>query len=208
MEYDTLGVALRTLRCKILGTTDTRRWSDAQSFDTEWEQRSVIVAQAISPNSRVIDFGAGRRTLERYLDRTCTYIPADLASRGNDTIVVDLNTRPLPDLSSVGADVGVLAGVIEYIADVPSFCRWLADQLQTCVVSYGCIEEGASYLQRRRLDWTRMKSGWRNSFTERELLSIFSAEGFMLARRELWVTETGSECIFKLQQDRRDEREV
>ena len=84
------------------------------------------------PNySRVIEFGAARRALEKYLDPSCVYTASDLVDRGLGTIVCDLNERPLPDLGADAYDVAVLMGVLEYVRDMPSVIDWLAQHFSS-----------------------------------------------------------------------------
>src|SRR5262249_34942190 len=115
---------LRALNA-LLKKTDRRRWMDPRSLHARWEPRTKIVAALVPDNSRVIEFGAGNRILERYLDPSCTYVPSDMVDRGPGTIVCDLNQRPLPDLGQNVYDVAVLIGVLEYLRDVPSVLDWL-----------------------------------------------------------------------------------
>src|SRR5204862_455190 len=96
---------LKVLRCRLWGRADLERWRDLRSRDFFWEERTRLIAGEIEPGSRVIEFGAGRRKLETYLDRTCAYTPADLVERGSGTFVCNLNLQPLPDLSEIHADV-------------------------------------------------------------------------------------------------------
>ena len=78
---------ITTLRKK----TDSSRWADTRNILEVWEPRTKQVAALVPNNSRVIEFGAGNRNLERYLDPSCTYVPSDLVDRGPGTIVCDLN---------------------------------------------------------------------------------------------------------------------
>jgi hypothetical protein len=93
-------------------------WIDTSHFDTDWEERTRLMARIVPNHSRVIEFGAGKRQLESYLDPSCSYIPSDLVDRGGNTIVLDLNSRPLPDFSHLKLDVAVFGGVLEYISDL------------------------------------------------------------------------------------------
>jgi hypothetical protein len=196
MEYNTFGVALRTLRCRWFGKTDLGRWRDSSTFDSDWEERAKLIARLVPKGTRVIDFGAGLRTLERHLDPSCSYIPSDLASRGSDTIVFDLNERPLPDLSYLDLDVATLAGVVEYINDVPAFVGWLAGQTSACIVSYECARNVAGTLGRLPENIRRIGAGWVNTYTESELLDVFKSDGFEMAHRISWATPQGEEQIF------------
>ena len=44
------------------------RWADLDNFDPEWDERTQIIADLITPGSRVLEFGAGRRYLQTRLD--------------------------------------------------------------------------------------------------------------------------------------------
>jgi hypothetical protein len=198
MEYYTLGVALRTLRCRWFGKTDLERWRDSRSFDAEWQERAKLIARLVPKNSRVIDFGAGQRTLENHLDQSCSYIPSDIVTRGSDTIVFDLNKRPLPDLSYLNLQVATLAGVVEYINDLPFFVRWLGGQTCVCIASYECARNAVGSLGRFAENIRRTGSGWVNSYTESELLEIFEVGGFEMTDRISWITTQGEERIFQL----------
>ena len=83
-----------TLRRKLLRKADHTRWTDAKSFCPEWSERAKIIAGLIPKGSRVIEFGAGMRQLQSYLDPSCTYIASDLISRGQDELIVDFEKRP------------------------------------------------------------------------------------------------------------------
>jgi hypothetical protein len=196
VEYNTFGVALRTLRCRWFGKTDLGRWRDSRSFDAEWEERAKLIARLVPKNSRVIDFGAGRRSLEKHLDQSCSYIPSDIVTRGSDTIVFDLNKRPLPDLSYLNLQVATLAGVVEYINNFPFFVHWLGGQTRGCIVSYECARNAAGSLGRFLENIRRTGSGWVNSYTESELLEIFESAGFEMIDRISWITIQGKEPIF------------
>src|ERR1700742_4337101 len=109
MRYHTLGVFFRTLGCRLFGRTDLAAWGDTSNSDKEWEDRHELIGRIVPKHTRVIEFGAGKRQLESYLDPTCSYFPSDLVDRGGNTIVLDLNSRPLPDLRHLKLDVAVFA---------------------------------------------------------------------------------------------------
>jgi hypothetical protein len=200
MEYYTLGVAARALRCKLFGKTDVGRWADVRAFETEWDERSHIIGELIPAKSRVLDFGAGRRQLSRFIDPSCTYLFSDFMDRGAGTLIIDLNARPLPDLSSWNIDVAVFAGVLEYVSRVDTLVNWLYGNTKNCVASYGCVDETNS----RGMRWMkevnkRASCGWVNSYTETKLIDIFGKAGFSCRETRDWVTRDGSERIFSFQ---------
>ena len=206
MKYNTFGVFLRTLRCRLFGQTDIARWSDTSNFDTEWEERTELIARIVPKHTRVIEFGAGKRQLESYLDPTCSYFPSDLVDRCGNTIVLDLNSRPLPDLRHLKLDVAVFAGVLEYISDLDSVVLWLSDQVAMCVASYGCAHTRPRTVGRFKETIRRTGAGWINTFTEDALVQTFGAGGFVLTETHNWHVSDSSERIFVFNADasRRD----
>jgi Methyltransferase domain len=176
---------LRALNA-LLSKTDHKRWADTSNIHVSWEPRSQLAASLVPDNSHVIEFGAGKRVLERYLDPSCTYTPSDMVDRGPGTIICDLNIRPLPDLGSGTYDVAVLLGVLEYLRDVPSFLDWLAKLVPVCVL--GCAPATATGYSPRALRETarRLKAGWMNNYQEEELLALFRDRGFAMVRDENW----------------------
>lgn len=196
LSYGDIGTRLRALRCSVLGTTDASRWEDAAAYD-DWDERTRLIASLIRPGSSVIEFGAGRRQLEQYLDPSCSYVPSDLVSRGPGTIVLDLNRRPLPDLGR-RFDVAVLAGVLEYIQRLPSFAAWLASISDTVIASYTPARSRPRSLRRLCERYARAGAGWVNSYSEEELLDVFARDGLQPVEVVDWHTEDGDERIFRL----------
>lgn len=196
MKYNTVGVMLRTLRCRLFGTTDVSRWRDAETFADNWVERTQLIAQLVPKRTRVIEFGAGKRKLESQIDPTCSYVPCDIVSRGKDTLVLDLNARPLPNLRHLNLDMAVFAGVIEYIADLDSFVAWLSRQVSACIASYECAQTQSWGPARLRETIRRTGTGWVNSFSEEELVEVFRSGGFTLTEAKDWRTPDGSERIF------------
>jgi hypothetical protein len=154
------------------------------------------MARIVPKHTRVIEFGAGKRQLESYLDPTCSYFPSDLVDRGGNTIVLDLNSRPLPDLSHLKLDVAIFAGVLEYISDLDSVVPWLSSQVVMCIASYGCAHTRPRTISRFKETIRRTGAGWINTFTEDALLQTFSAGGFILTETRDWHVGDSSERIF------------
>ena len=206
MKYNTLGVFLRTLRSRLFGQTDLARWIDTSNFDAEWEERTQLIARIVPKHTRVIEFGAGERQLESYLDPTCSYFPSDLVDRGGNTIVLDLNSRPLPDLSHLKLDVAVFAGVLEYISELDSVVLWLSYQVAMCISSYGRAHTQPRTIGRFKETIRRTGAGWINTFTENALVQTFGAGGFILTEKHDWHVGDSSERIFvfKAAASRRD----
>lgn len=173
----------------LLKKTDSSRWADTRNILAMWEPRTKQVAGLVPDNSRVIEFGAGNRNLERYLDPSCTYVPSDLVDRGPGTIVCDLNKRPLPDLGQNVYDVAVMIGVMEYLRDVPSVLDWLTKYVEICILA--CAPARTHGHSPRALVETlrRARHGWMNSYREDEIFSLFRERGFELTKAEDWQNQ-------------------
>lgn len=174
---------------KLLHRSDYHRWTPLHSLETWWDSRTEKIARLIPKNTRVIEFGAGRRQLEGFLDRSCTYIPSDLVDRGPGTIICDLNQRPLPDFRSVEAEVAVFSGVLEYIRDLGSLIEWLSKQVSLCVASYTYVLPNGSALQKIRSRCDRLYYGYMNDYTEEALIELFNRYGFVCTMKDTWTSQ-------------------
>jgi len=193
MNHPKLARSWAALRCRVFGRSDVSRWSDPLSFDAEWDDRARVAATLVPQGARVIEFGAGLRRLERYLDRRIAYLPSDIVDRGPGTLILDLNARPLPHVQ--GFDTGVFCGVLEYVVDVPDVVAWLAQWASLCVASYNCAASPARTLARVAEVAKRSRSGWVNTLSEDELCRRFADAGFDLVGRRVWYTGGESEPI-------------
>lgn len=174
----------------VRGRADVRRWSSPGGLEEWWDERSREIAGLVPDGSRVIEFGAGRRQLQRFLPADCVYIASDLVDRGPDTVVFDLNQRPLPDLRSLRCDVAVFGGVLEYVRDVPGLAHWLGDSgMRLCVASFDPVPAKFGILGRIR-EWARRwYYGYMNGLTEAQLLRCFEAAGFVCVCRATWTQQ-------------------
>jgi hypothetical protein len=128
-------------------------------------ERSRLVASFIPVGGCcVVDVGCGSMRVEAYLPPGTRYIPVDVAKRDERTVIVDVDTTPLPDL---GADVVVALGLLEYLNDVPAFLRQVHCN---AVITYAPYE----HMPNR----DRAASGWKNSYTVASLSALVEASGF------------------------------
>src|ERR1700752_3654962 len=89
---------VRNLFHRVSHGSDFSRWTSTRNLESWWDARTEQIARLVPDKSRVVEFGAGRRQLQRFLSPSCVYVPSDLIDRGSGTFVCDLNRRPLPDL--------------------------------------------------------------------------------------------------------------
>jgi len=177
----------KMLLFKVLHRPDYPRWENPDNLEHRWDSRTKQLAQLIPKGSRVMEFGAGRRQLELYLDASCAYVPSDLIDRGPGTVVCDLNRRPLPDLRYLQPDVAVFSGVLEYIKDLRSLLPWLSTQVSFCVTSYSCAESRPKTVRRWSEVLRRTHTGWMNTYTAAEFLALFEDSGFiLLGEQDTW----------------------
>ena len=170
--------AMRTyLRIHTRGGTDYARWNNVANLHADWDSRTAGLAGLVPPGSSVLEFGAGRKTLQRYLPSGCTYTPSDLADRGDGTIIFDLNASELPSLRK--HDVAVFSGVLEYVQDVPRVVELMARTVKMVVASYAPCESVPGVVDRRG-------QGWVNDYTVSQLEEIFIKQGFRIDAKGVW----------------------
>jgi Methyltransferase domain len=182
---------VRSLLNRVLHRSDYKMWSDPANLSPEWDQRTQRLAKFVPVGARVIEFGAGRRELERHLASGCTYFPSDLVDRGNGTVVLDLNHPDKPDLRHLNAEVAVFGGTLEYVSDLPALVHWLSEQISDrCICSYATARSRRGTLARAWEAFLRARDSWVNAFTEEELIQLFSSSGFRCAIRDTWKGQT------------------
>ena len=181
---------VRNTLMRWVGRSDYKRWTSPQGLEEWWDERTKQIATLVPAGTRVIEFGAGRRQLEKYLPASCAYTPSDLVGRGPGTIVCDLNERPLPDLSPLAPEVAIFGGVLEYIREIPALVQWLADSgVKTCVASFDPVPPGLGIIGRYRESIRRIYYGYMNGLMEEELVHSFEAAGFACSQRATWTTQ-------------------
>jgi hypothetical protein len=157
-------------------STDIDRWSNVDALDPAWDRRAEIAARFIPAGSRVLDLGCGRMALRLSLPYGCSYVPCDLVARDAETVVCDFNAGQFPAGHAADADIIVMLGVLEYVADVDAFLEKLKRSGCDILLSY-CIQEASERLDRPSL-------GWMNNFSMVDLAVLFDRFGFRIERSE------------------------
>ena len=150
--------------------TDIGRWSQSHNLKSNWAERAQVAARLVEPRVRLLDIGCGSMDVERFLDPSVTYLPADVVRRDDRTVVCDLNAGELPD---VRADFISLLGVIEYVHDVPGLFAKLRRTGARVIGSYNPVDLG-------KPDRDRRAQGWFNDLTSAELCAVAASAGFQL----------------------------
>lgn len=175
----------RTLTTLLTRRSDTAWWGENQNLSARWDERTRLIAGLVPVNSVVLEFGAGQQNLKQWLPPGCRYLPSDLVLRTPETLVCDLNARPLPDLSAHGASVTVLSGVLEYVFRIDEVASWLARTAPTCIVSY-CPAKVRFPGERTLKRALRAEYGWVNTLTADEFAREFERAGFRGGPSERW----------------------
>ena len=103
---------IKTVVMRAFADSDYKRWSSSGSLEMWWDERTRVIAGLVRPDSRVIEFGAGRRQLGEVPPGQLSIHPIRLGRSRTGTILCDLNRRPLPDLRHLCLNVAVFGGVL------------------------------------------------------------------------------------------------
>jgi hypothetical protein len=172
--------ATRTLFRRYQGGSDYRRWADSRSLSPDWDSRTAQMAKLIPPGTTVLEFGAGRMALKKYLPEGCRYTPSDLVDRGDGTIVCDLNAPDPPAFPT--HDVAVFSGVLEYVNDIDYLIKNIGQFFNVIVTSYCDREQVPGRVLRR-------SQGWVNDYTSGEFEELFARSGFRCDHVEPWLRQ-------------------
>lgn len=158
--------------------SDPDRWLKKESYSPNWDERTRILADMITPYESVLEFGCGLQALRRYLPTWTRYTGVDLSDKFGASMICDLNSEKLPDFPP--HDVAVFGGVLEYVLDVPRIIKVLSDGVvDSVVLSYAVCWDPSSHPWRR-------SNGWVNDYHLADLLEMFGQVGGVFRRTEVW----------------------
>jgi len=163
---------------RFVNDSDYNRWSQNESLIADWDSRTLMMSDYIKAESSVLEFGAGRMVLKAHLPTGCKYTPSDIVSRGEGTIVCDLN-KVLPKFEY--HNYIIFSGVLEYVKNIDALIQQLKDKTEYIICSYS-----TKHLNSKN----RTIFGWINNHTNEELLLIFKKNAFQLKETNLWNTQT------------------
>lgn len=165
---------------KLTGKSDYKRWSKLETLLDSWDERTKILASFITPNSAVLEFGAGRQVLKSFLPEGCSYYHSDIVMRDEKTLVIDLNEE-LPELPKV--NYVVFSGVLEYVKDIEGVLKHCLKYSDTILFSYATLESFSNLTNRR-------VSGWISDLSEKEILQISSRNSHTCEVLTVWKNQT------------------
>jgi hypothetical protein len=168
-----------TIKLKKEKQSDINRWKNSNELFEDWDQRTSILGNYITPGSKVIEFGSGNMSLKKMLPKKCTYTPSDIVKRNEETIVCDLNEPISFDLSFY--NTAVFSGVFEYVYDIDTVFEQLEKHIPHIILSYACNDICTH---------NRLINGWLSEFTEKQLLDIFAKYNYDVIDKQEWRQQT------------------
>lgn len=167
--------------------TDYKRWSNLDNFHKAWTRRTSLMATLIpSDVETLLEFGAGTRFLETVLPHDIEYFPSDIVSRGEDTIVCDLNVRPYA-VAERKFDCVFFSGVLEYVNDLDLFIQYLPELTNKYVI--------CSYTDRQV---NHAPNGWALIYPPVDFVKLFTDAGFVLELSQQSTHKSQTVYRFKL----------
>ena len=168
-----------TIKLKNEKQSDINRWKNSNELFEDWNQRTSILGNYITPGSKVIEFGSGNMSLKKMLPENCVYTPSDIVKRTEETIVCDLNRPIYFDLSFY--NTAVFSGVFEYVYDIDTVFKQLEKHIPHIILSYACSDICTH---------NRLINGWLSEFTEKQLLDIFAKYSYDVIDKQEWRQQT------------------
>lgn len=160
-----------------------------------WDYRYRELLTFLSSECKsVMDCGAGNMSLKRMLDPEIEYYPVDNVQRYPETIVCDFNKNEFPDIY---VDAVFACGILEYIAVTETFIKNMCAHCKMVLLSYCTLNVASGISERLAL-------GWKNHFTEGEIVKMFFSNNFEL-KEEVFVEKDGIYLVFCSVKDKTDD---
>lgn len=170
-EAETADFVDRLMRARA---TDAGRWAAWERLtDPSTHLRAGLAAQHLKPGMTVLDLGCGSMALREYLPAGCRYVPLDLAARGPNCLLGDLNQGQYP---TGRADAIFMLHLLEFIHDPRALLTWAARSASLTVLSYRSLE--------RLPAAHRRQAGFFNDFTASGLAGLIVECGFAPPRTD------------------------
>ncbi len=179
-------VAKRTRVLKSFQRSDLKRWKNDRELSENWNERIELMAGMVPENARVIEFGAGKMALKKYLPSNCEYQGADIIKRSPEMLVCDLNEGI--GFSLAAYDTAVFSGVLEYVYDIDKVFELLNEKIGLIILSYACEDAFSE---------NRERKGWLSDYKKEELEAVFQKYDYKIRDYREWRRQS----IYKLEKD-------
>lgn len=112
---------------------DAQRWGKLENYHADWRERARIAAAYLDGCQSVVDFGAGKQDLRRYI--AGHYLAVDFVELMPGTIIADFDQDWSAELVAHCDGVAVL-GLLEHIKDPAAFLQKISGIGKVWAVSY------------------------------------------------------------------------
>ena len=191
--------------------THTSRWEFADSYSEDWKQRAVKLMDLFKTHEfdegsqyQVVEYGCGAYAPVNTLFNGKNGFEVskfDIKAWDEQTRVIDLNSA---NVLLPTTNISVFSGVLEYLNDVPSILSKAISASDYLLVSYAFLPS-ALFLDEGKflnaINNRAVSNGWRNHFTNKDLVEIISTIG-VISAIDVW---NNKQSLFLIRNPKLDE---
>ena len=190
--------------------THTNRWSLAESYNDNWKQRAIQLMDLFTQHeffegstNQVVEYGCGAFAPFHTLfngKNGFEVAKYDIKAWDEQTSVMDLNGA---NISLPTTNISVFSGVLEYLNDVPAILRKAIEVSDYVLISYAFLPADVCLSDNKFLKSINIRAvthGWRNHYTNKELVELVSAIG-VISATDVWGK---SQSLFLLRNPKLD----
>jgi hypothetical protein len=145
-------------------------WKEIEYFNPNWKIRINQMYQHVKYSKSIVDYGCGKMWLKELLKDNVKYYGVDYTKRDESTVICDFNMQEHPMIYS---DSAFVSGCLEYVKNHEWFISEICTYHESCVLSY-CTTDNFGDISNRR------SKTWVNDLNEKDIISLFNKNGFML----------------------------
>lgn len=195
---------------KLRNKTYTTRWKIADSYSENWKQRAVKLMDLFKTHEfdegsqyQVVEYGCGAHAPFNTLFNGKNGFEVskfDIKAWDEQTSLIDLN---IPNVLLPTTNISVFSGVLEYLNDIPSILHKAINVSDYLLFSYAFFPSALVLDDRKYLNEikTRVSNGWRNHFTNKDLVEIISTIG-VISAIDVW---NNNQSLFLIRNPKLDE---
>jgi len=170
--------------------TNIDRWKEVNSYKN-WNRRSDALMQLFmkfeynkQSKYQIIEYGCGPQApFYNSYNRHSQFevIKYDIKAWDDQTNIIDLNES---EITLPNTNISVFSGVLEYLNDVPSILQKAIAVSDYVLITYNFVH--ADWLNNdvqfiRRIRHRAIKNGWRNHYTNKDIVQLVSSMGILCA---------------------------